>query len=65
MFSTLRRRWACFLLLTLAVLDLFIADPLPFLDEALLAGLTAACFRRHGKEETDPVETDGDTAASA
>ncbi len=47
----MKRHWPCFLLLTLTLVDLFIADPLPFVDEALLSTLTALCFRRRGKHE--------------
>ena len=35
----------------LLVLNLVIPDPLPFVDEALLGVLFAACFRRGGDEE--------------
>jgi hypothetical protein len=44
---SLRFRWPCVLLLLVTLADLFLLDPLPFLDEAVLAALTAECFRRH------------------
>lgn len=57
MLDLVRGRWACLLLLVVTVLDLIVIDPLPFIDEAILATLTAACFRRHRK-------TRGEEAAS-
>jgi hypothetical protein len=45
----MKRHWPCFLLLILTALDFFIPDPLPILDEALLAGMTALCFGKRGK----------------
>ncbi|MEM7306967.1 MAG: hypothetical protein AAF682_09870 [Planctomycetota bacterium] len=47
----LGRRWACLALGGLLLLDLVIADPLPFVDEALLTVLTAGCLRRHSRED--------------
>jgi hypothetical protein len=42
-----KKRWPCFLLLALTLANFVIPDPLPFIDEALLAGLTALCFGKH------------------
>ncbi len=53
MLRFLTRRWPCFLLLVLALLNLVVADPLPFIDEALLGGLAAACFAKHRGERED------------
>ena len=51
----LKRRWACLALAALLVVDLVVVDPLPVIDEALLAVLTAGCLRRHAKAEAgDP-----------
>ena len=43
------------LLLLATVLNLGIADPIPFVDEAVLVGLTGLCFGRHsfGKKSAD------------
>jgi len=45
----MKRHWPCFLLLALTVIDFFVPDPVPLVDEALLAGMTALCFGRRGK----------------
>lgn len=55
MLQTLRRRWPCFLLLLVTLVDWVVADPLPFVDEAILTWLTAACFRRHKGSKTEPA----------
>ena len=47
----MKRHWPCFLLLVLTIANFFVPDPLPFVDEALLAGLTALCF---GKRKSLP-----------
>ena len=45
----MKRHWPCFLLLVLTIANLVIPDPLPFVDEALLAGLTALCFGKRSE----------------
>ncbi len=50
------RRWACLLMLGVFLLDVVLADPLPFVDEALLGVLTAACFRKHARDDASRKE---------
>lgn len=47
----MKKHWPCFLLLVLTIANVVIPDPVPFIDEALLAGLTALCF---GKRKNLP-----------
>ena len=50
----MKKHFPCFVLLALTIANLVIPDPLPIIDEAVMAGLTALCFGKRKNLPDDP-----------